>query len=541
MSAPEPAREVEVARDGASLRDYLQVLRRRKWILLQAVILVPAIAVALSTRQSPVYQADAKVLLTNQTFAGLVPNAQGVANQQPADRTAETQAELARVPAVVSKALALVPGSGLTVSQFLQASSVTSSANADLLTFAVSSATPSRAAQLTSAYARAYTAYRHELDTTSLQRARRDVGTRIDELRANNRANSALAGQLAAAQQQLQTLETLQTSNATVVKFASGASQISPQPVRNGLLGLALGLILGVGLVFLVDALDTRVRSGEEVAHRLRIPLLGRLAEPPKRVREHHSLVMLDEPHGQNAEAFRMLRTNLELANIEQEAKVIAIASGLPTEGKSTTIANLAVAVARGGHRVALVDLDLRKPTLARFFGNDARWGITDVALGRVALEHAVLRLDVADFLEESNGAGGERRSNLDVLVAGQPPPNPGEFVSSRRLASILAELRANYDFVLIDTPPMLSVGDALALSTHIDAFMLVTNLRLSRRGELDELRRTLTFARCDVLGTVLTAAGATGTHGYGNPYYGYGGAAYETGARPVRPAVGKR
>lgn len=536
MSAPEPARDVDAPRDGSSLRDYLQLLRRRKWILLQAVILVPAIAVALSTRQSPVYRADAQVLLTNQTFAGLVPNAQGVnANQQSADRTAETQAELARVPAVVSKALVLAPGSGLTVSQLLQDSSVTSSANADLLTFAVSSSDPRRAAQLASAYARAYTTYRHEIDTTSLQRARRDVGTRIDELRTNNRGNSALASQLAAAQQQLQTLETLQTSNAIVVKFASGASQISPQPVRNGVLGLALGLILGVGLVFLVDALDTRVRTEEEVAERLGIPLLGRLSEPPKRVRERHSLVMLEDPHGRQAEAFRMLRTNLELANIEQEAKVIAIASALPSEGKSTTIANLAVAVARGGHRVVLVDLDLRKPTLARFFDNDARWGITDVALGHVTIDSALVRLNVADFLEEPNGTGGDHRE-LHVLVAGQLPPNPGEFVSSRRLASILAEFRARYDFVLIDTPPMLSVGDALALSTHIDAFMLVTNLALSRRGELDELRRTMTFARCDVLGTVLTAAGATGAHGYGSPYYGYGygDAGLETGAQRV-------
>jgi capsular exopolysaccharide synthesis family protein len=481
------------------------------------------------------------VLFTYQTFAGLVPNAQGSnANQQTADRTAETQAQLARVPAVVTEALAMVPGAGLTVSQLLQASSVTSSTNADLLTFTVSSPIPGRAAQLASAYARAYTAYRHELDTASLQRARRDVSARIDELRANNRANSALAGQLAELQQQLQTLETLQTSNATVVKFASGASQISPQPVRNGVLGLALGLILGVGLVFLVDALDTRVRSGEEVAERLGIPLLGRLSEPPKRVRERLSLVMLDDPHGRQAEAFRMLRTNLELANIEQEDKVIAIASALPAEGKSTTIANLAVAVARGGHSVALVDLDLRKPTLAQFFGNDARWGVTDVALGRVALDSALLRLNVADFLEESNGTGGDHRSELHVLLAGRLPPNPGEFVSSRSLAGILAELRARYDFVLIDTPPMLSVGDALALSTYIDAFMLVTSLALSRRGELAELRRTLTFARCDVLGTVLTAAGASGTYGYGSPYYGYGDG-YETGARPGRPAVGKR
>jgi succinoglycan biosynthesis transport protein ExoP len=528
MNGLEPSEEFASRRHGGTARDYLQVLRRRKWIVLQALILVPAVAVGLSLRQSPRYEAQAEVLLTHQSFAALLTNTQDPnANQQFSDRIAATQADLARVPTVVVNALKAVPGTQLTATQFLRASSVNSATNVDILTFAVEARTPALAIRLATAYAEAYTSYRHELDTASLKRARHDVGVRIASLRANDLGRSALATKLVETQQQLQTLETLQTSNATVVKTASRAPQVAPQPVRNGILGLLFGLAIGLGLAFLVDAFDTRVRSGEELAERLGLALLGRLPEPSKRLRERNGLVMMEQPNGPPAEAFRMLRTNLELANIEQEAKVIAVASALPSEGKSTTIANLAIAFARGGHRVALIDLDLRKPMLANFFDLEAPRGVTDVALGRVTLDAALLHVNVTAFLDEPDVVS-DKKLELDVLVAGSTAPNPGEFVSSRRLAAILERLRRRYDFVLVDTPPLLSVGDALALSAQLDAFMLVSNLALSRRGELHELRRMLSFARCPVLGTVLTASDSGASYGYGGPYYGY----TETSAR---------
>jgi capsular exopolysaccharide synthesis family protein len=521
VNAPESPSRAEPGRQSGTLRDYLRLLRRRKWVVLLALILVPAVAVALSTRQSPRYEAQAQVLLTHQSLAALLTNTQDPSvNQQLADRNATTQADLARVPTVLVATLASVPGSHLTPFQLLHSSSVSAGQNSDLLTFAVIAKTPGLALKLATAYAGAYTDYRHRLDTAALQLARQDVGRRIAELRLNHRGRSALAAKLAETQQQLQTLQTLETSNATVVKTPLRAPKVSPQPIRNGLFGLAFGVIIGLGLALLVDALDTRVRSGDEIAARLGIPLLGRLPEPPRKVRARQKLVMLAEPHGRQAEAFRMLRTNLELANIDEDVKIIAVASALPSEGKSTTVANLAVAAARGGQRVALVDLDLRKPMLATFFEAVDPWGVIDVALGRVPLADALLRMNVAGLLDDDGHDVRETPSKLDVLFAGRIPPNPGEFISSRRLADILAQLRADYDLVLIDTPPMLSVGDTLALSAQLDALMLVSSLPLTRRGELHELVRTLAFARCEILGTVLTGSGAVDGYGYG---YGYG------------------
>lgn len=535
MTGPD-LREPDGQRHGGTLRDYLQMLRRRKWIVLQAIVIVPAIAIAISLHSPARYQSQAQVLLTHQSFAALLTNAQDpISNQQLADRVASTQADLARVPPVVQRALAAVPDAGLTELQLLRASSVTARQNADLLNFTVTARTPELAARLATAYAQAYTAYRHELDTTSLQRARRDVDTRIASLRANKRGNSSLAAKLVETEQQLQTLETLQTSNATVVKLASLAPQVSPRPWRDGILGLVFGTLIGLGLALLIEALDTRVRSGEEVAERLGVPLLGRLPEPPRKLRERNALVMLEEPYGQHAEAFRTLRTNIELSNMEHEAKVIAVASALPSEGKSTTAANLAVAVARGGQRVALVELDLRKPILASFFGAHARPGVVDVAVGRVTLDRALIPINVATFVDEADVAGN-KQPQLDVLIAGRTPPNPGEFVSSRRLANILDELRRSYDVVLVDTPPMLSVGDTLALSWQLDALMLVSNLSLTKRGELHELRRILALARCQILGTALTAAGTDSSYGYG---YGYGSYGLEPKLEPASHPTG--
>ncbi|HEY1479695.1 MAG TPA: polysaccharide biosynthesis tyrosine autokinase [Gaiellales bacterium] len=524
--------EPEAGASGTTVRDYLRLLRRRWWIVLIAVVIVPVVAVGLAHRQTARYEAQSQVLLTYQSFSGLLDNVTDTGtnlNQTP-DRIATTQAELARVPTVVARTVAAVPQAGMTPTELLDSSTVNAALNADLLTFSVKAPTPALAIALASAYATTYTTYRHELDTAALQRARQDVSTRLAELKANGKGNSTLASKLGDTQQQLQTLETLQTSNATVVKTGSRAPQVAPQPIRAGVLGIALGLVLGLGLALLVDAFDTRVRSGEAIAEMLSLSLLGSLPQPPRKIRKRNGLVMMDEPYGKHAEAFRTLRTNLELANIGRQARVIAVASGLHAEGKSTTAANLALAMARGGRRVALIDLDLRKPMLAEFFHATDAQGVTDVALGRTTVAQALVKIDVRSFLSEVETID-DGRGRLDVLVAGRIPPNPSEFLASHRLATILADLRKAYEIVLVDTPPILSVGDALALSSRIDAFVLVSNLELTRRGELQKLRRALAFSRCGVLGTILTAAKSTGTYGYAGAYLG------DANTRPAPPS----
>ena len=522
-----------VQQHASSLRDHLQVVRRRKWIIIQAAILVPLAAVLLSLRQSALYQASAEVLLSHENLATSLTNTQDPTIYQQADRIAQTQADLARVPRVaenVRKALNLTDRSAADI---LAASSVSAKQNADLLVFQVRDRNRGLAARVAAAYAEQFTIYRRKLDTAALERARREVADRAGALRAAGDHSSALYTSLITKEQQLRTMEALQTSNSFVVRSPQRATKVRPQPRRNGIFGFGLGLLLGICLAFLWEALDTRVRSAKEIGERLGKPLLARLPEPPRRIRSADGLVMLEEPNGVEAEAFRMLRTNLEFANLERKARLIMVTSALEAEGKSTTVANLALALARTGKRVALVDLDLRRPYLDRFFDLDGRPGLTDVALGRIPLEEALVPLAVTEPREgeageekhKGNGNGNGKAKHtahgmLEVLPSGPVPPDTGEFVGSQTLAAILDTLRKRAEFVLIDAPPLLHVGDAMTLSSRVDGLLVVCRLNVVRRPVLNELERVLDACPAPTLG--YAAAGVETDEEYGSAYGGY-------------------
>ena len=163
---------------------------------------------------------------------------------------------------------------------------------------------------------------------------------------------------------------------------AAGAAQLAPNTKRNTAIGVILGLVIGIGLVFAREAFDTRIRSAEQVAAELGLPLFGRLPRPDKDMRKHDQLTLLADPHGIHSEAYKKLRVSLDFANLDPQAQMLLVTSAVAQEGKSTTAANLAVAMAASGKNVILVDLDLRAPYLDRFFGLTGRPGVTDVILG---------------------------------------------------------------------------------------------------------------------------------------------------------------
>jgi succinoglycan biosynthesis transport protein ExoP len=521
----------------ATLRDYLHVVQRRKWIILIAVVLVPASAVAFSMREKPMYEASASVFLSNQDFASALagvpaPNSGGASGTEM-----QTQAVLARVPAIAWRVVTQLD-LPMTVGGFLAESSVSSSANADILTFTVSDGDALLAARMAKEYATQYTLYRRQLDTAALESARKGVQQRIDELRAQNAGSGPLYEALVEKEQNLETFETLQTSNANVVQTPTDAAQVSPRPKRDGVFGLALGLVLGFGLAFLLEALDTRARSVQEIGERLGVPLLARVPEPGRRLRSKNRLVMLTEPTGGQAETFRMLRTNLDFAMLGHTAQAIMVTSAGEQEGKSTTIANLAVALARSGRHVVLVDLDLRRPYLNRFFQLGGP-GITQVALGQVPLEDALATVAITEPSPgrpytkphvngngnghaNGNGNGAVRHATglLEVLPSGPIPPDPGEFVGTQALTEILEQLRERADVVLVDAPPMLHVGDAITLSSKVDAIVIVTRLKTLRRQMLSELARQLSTVPTRVVGYIATGDAPGESYGY---EYGYG------------------
>ena len=455
-----------------SLSSYLRVLRRRKWIIVVCMVVVPTTAYFYSARQPAQYQSSAQVYLSSQDLAGALTGISSAYVDQA--RLADTAASLAHVPAVAQDAIASARVKGITAGGLLGSTSVVPQPGTDILTFTVTNHQPDRAELLANAYAKAFTRYRGRLDSDAVRRARTELKGRLQALEASGRARSPLATSLRDKDQQLATLEALQTSRTYVISTADGAAKVSPQPRRDAMIGLFLGLVLGIGLALLLEALDTRVRSVAEIGEYLKIPQIGSVSPPPKKLLKNDQLVMMAQPRGPQAEEYRVLRTNLDFASLAtDEIKTVLITSSVEQEGKSTVASNLAIALARSGKRTCLVDLDLRRPYLDRFFHLLHLRGITDVALGNATLDEALIEFDLLTGLQGLHSAPLQRSAaatdgdpgRLDVLVSGPLPPDPGEFVGTRRLADILTALRSGYDIVVLDSPPLLRVGDAMTLS----------------------------------------------------------------------------
>jgi polysaccharide biosynthesis transport protein len=517
--------------DASTLRHALEVVRRRKWLVLQMLVIVPLLVVFLSLRQERLYQASADVFLSNRGLASSVSGLPDPNLYVSPDRIAQTRADLARVPKVVREVLAAVPNSGLTTQQFLQDSSVVPKANSDLLVFSVTHRDPALAARLATEYARRFTDYNRRLETTALVRALRGIRRNIASLEAQGRRKSDVYDTLLEREQQLKTMLDLMSTESSLVRAADRGAQVQPRPVRNGVLAGILGLVLGLGLAFLWEALDTRVRTVEAVGSTLRLPLLARLPKPRRKLR--NTLVMLKEPHGSDGEPYRILRTNVDFVNLERGARTIMVTSALGQEGKTSTISNLAVALVRAGKNVVLVDLDLRRPSLGRAFGISRRAGLTDVALGQAHLAEALAPVSIdssGDRAREtvtsdeptvgaSHNGHGRVHGSLRVLTSGPTPPDPGEFISTKAVAEILASLRAQSDVVLIDAAPLLHVGDAMSLSARVDGMLVVVRLENLRRSTLTELDRVLQRCPATKLGFVATGVERDEDYGYGDYY----------------------
>ena len=350
--------------DSASLHTYLAILRRRAWIIVICAITVPVVAYELSHRQTPLYATSADVYINEQNLAAALTGINTSSVSPVAGQTVATQASLASVPDVAARALAIANLHDRSPQALVGQTAITPNIDTNILNFRVTDPSPTTAQLLATSYATAFTRYRNELDSQPIVRARHEVEKTMAGLAADGRKGSALYENLAEKDQQLETLQTLQTGGAVVIRKANPGGQVSPHPRRDAALGLILGLMLGLGIVFGAEALDTRIRTTSDLGSELGgLPLLARLPPPSKKLQKRDELVMVAQPKHNAAEAFRLLRANLEFVRVTgNDVRTILVTSAVEREGKSTTAANLAITEARSGRRVALVDLDLRRP-----------------------------------------------------------------------------------------------------------------------------------------------------------------------------------
>lgn len=468
-------------------------------------ILVAALAVVFSLREPKLYQAQSQVLLSRQDIAGAITGTQNPSFTEDPARYAATQASVARSGAVAVLAIRNSSISGRTASGLLQESSVTPDATADVLDFSVQDRDPAAAARLVNAYAAAFAAYQLRLDTNALFRARQQLQEQLSRLAKLGFNNTPGYHRLANSEQQLHTMQLLQSQDSVLSHPQTGV-QVKPRPARDGLLGLGFGILIGLGLAFAAEALDRRVRTVEEVEEELGLPLLARIPTPPRGMRG--GWAMFDDPASPYAEALRRLATSIVFSNPDRSPRVLMFTSALQQEGKSTTLANLGVALAAVGNRVVLVDLDLRRPSLASLFGANRLTGLTDVTVGRKRLKDALYHVglpatDETGDIRESSSL--PVRGSLHLLPTGPLPFGPGEFVASDALAErVLEPLREQFDYILVDSPPACVVGDAIRLAARVDAIVAVTRVGFASRAALNDLRRHLLAAPAPALGVVV-------------------------------------
>lgn len=496
---------------GTSIGDLLGVVRRRWWILALCLVLFPAAAIGLSQLQEKQYKAEANVLLSSSSLANSLTGNPDPELRTDRDRVAQTQIEIAKLPVIAEQTLAALKIDDLSASELSANVSVASLGKTDFLVISVTDSDPDRAVKLANRYALQYTNYRARLDNAAVSRTLREVNSRLDRLGKDD--DTELGDSLREKQQELRTLQTLQTSNSVVVRRAQTAEQIAPTPARNASLALILGLIVGAALILIVDSLDTRLRGPDKAAEALGSGLLGRT--PTLGIAsDRGEIAMLADPDGARADAVRRVLGNIEFGLAAHPTKTLVALSAADDEDRSELVANLAVGFARSGRRVAAIDLDFRCPRLSEQFGAWGQYGLSDVAIGRVSLDQtlqsiAIHGVDGAATTNGGNGNGAHSAftagGSLDLLPTGSMPPDPGDFVSTPAIASVIETVAGSYELVLIDAPAIARAGDAARAAKHAGALIFATRADSLKSDSAKALRRQIEQTGVPLVGIVST------------------------------------
>lgn len=446
------------------IHDYLRILRR-SWILVVASTLVGlSIGAGLSVLTKPTYSSDTQLFVALQNSGSVQDLQQGNTFSQA---RVQSYVKTVTTPMVLQPA---IDSLGLDISANELAESVKASTdlNTVLINISVTNESPVQAAAVAQAVA------------NSLIKA-------VDTLE-KPKSNSP------------------SPINLSIITPAAAPTQASAPNTRlNLLLGLLIGLAFGVGAAVLRSVLDNRIRTEADLRHATDAPVLGGIALDAD-VSKKPLLTQIDQQSAR-AEAFRQLRTNLQFANVAEKAKSVVVTSSIPSEGKTTTATNLAIALAQAGQTVCLVDADLRRPMVGEYLGLERGAGLTTALVGKA---------DVNDLLQPWG------KDQLYVLTSGQIPPNPSELLGSSEMKDLIIRLESAFDIVIIDAPPVIPVTDAAVLSQHVGGVLVIVNTQLIKQQVLLKSLSSLELVEAKVLGVVLNRLPSKGADAYSYSYQGY-------------------
>ena len=462
-------------------RDFLAVLRARWRTVLGCALVVLGATAAYTLTLTPTYTATARIF-----FSATGPRA-GQTAQSPVgtyvitSQDLNTYIEVMNSPAVkdpLRQQLNLPASEPLVIS-------ASTPPQASVLDITAVSSSPARASEIANA-----------------------VGPQLSQVAAKFSPLLAAAGQ---------TIETT-----AITPAVAPTEPTSPNVKRNLALGLLAGLIIGIGVAFGRHALDTKVRSEADLKAISDRPLLS--AVPMNKATKNKPLTLVTDPHGMHAESIRRLRTNLLFVDVTTRKHSFVVTSAMPGEGKTTTVVNLAMALADTGARVLIVDGDLRNPSVGKSMGLEGGVGLTTILIGAAQPDDVVQQW---------------RDTSLYVLPSGQIPPNPSEILGSEPMATLFDHLNKEFDYVLVDSPPVLPVIDAVVINKLVGGLLFVVAADRTRKRDLSSALKALSTVDATPAGFTLNMVSGGSTSPYRYGYYRYEGES--SGTRKGRRAANKR
>jgi polysaccharide biosynthesis transport protein len=531
--------------------DYPKALRRRGWIIVLSLVLIVGATIAYSYTRTPLYGATADLLYQQSGLDQALFGAVVMEGRDP-QKDLQTLASLVTVNEVanaVREDLDLT----LNVRKLTEKVTATASPDQNILSITATDPDPQLAARIANAFADQFIAARAASDRETIAAAADHVKSQLDGL-STSELDSTYGSMLKDKYETLQIMASMQNGGLSVARRAIPPLEpSSPQPLRDAALAFVVALVVGTGLALLVEYLDKRIKDGKTLEGLLGAPVLAHVPNVDGRWSHRRrgsadgkdSALIGFKNHPVLLEPFRSLRTSLDFFTAEKSLRVIAITSGLPSEGKTTTSVNLSLSLALSGKRVVLVEADLRQPVFQKHLGIPNRVGLSTVLAGKSELADALRAIHIEEFLPGSGSMWESRetatqappRSGVRVknskttsaqavpyatpeslpmddrlycLSSGPLPPNPAELLESGRMRKVLQELSDMYEYVIVDTPPILSVSDALTVGRQADGVIVAVRMNATTKNETDEVGRKLRLAGLRVIGIVALGWGDT-------------------------------
>jgi succinoglycan biosynthesis transport protein ExoP len=502
-------------------RPISSILRRRALLILLCALLTPGVTLAYSLTREKEYSGTASLLFRDPGFDQKVFGSAALPPSTDPAREGETNVRLVSLEGVAARtARALGRLSGPEVQRKVKAAA---EGQSDVVSVTATDRSPRFAARMANVFASEYIAFRRAADRSKVQDAQNLIQAQVNALPTSEDARAR--GLL----QQLDVLRSLQTGNAELVQRATVPSSPSyPSTKRNVAIGLGLGVLLGIGLALLMERLDRRVRDPQEFEAIFERPVLAAVRESRSLAKSRSSVERL--PAGER-EAFRMLRANLRYFNVDRNVNSVLVTSAAPGDGKTTVAWNLATAAAESGGRVLLIEADLRHPGIAEGLGMRAARGLSTTLAGDASIGAAVQEVPLPD-----RTLGGDVRT-IEVLLSGPLPPNPSDLLESDRMRELISTAERDYDLVVVDTPPLSVVSDAIPLINEVGGVIVVGRVGNTTRDAAARLHEQLENLGSRVLGIVVNGLKSNAVdYGYG---YGatYGEQFTEDGVRGAETA----